>query len=55
MSQFVLKGQREVRKMYIMQSVEMLAERFPGDVKVYPGHGDATTMADEIAHNPFLA
>ena len=39
----------------IMQSVEMLAQRFSGDVKVYPGHGDTTTMAEEIAHNPFLA
>lgn len=38
----------------IMQSVEMLAQRFSGDVKIYPGHGDTTTMAEEIAHNPFL-
>ena len=26
----------------------------PGDVKVYPGHGPATTISDEINGNPFL-
>lgn len=26
----------------------------PGDVKVYPGHGPATTIGEEIKGNPFL-
>lgn len=26
----------------------------PGDVKVYPGHGRATTIGDEIKYNPYL-
>lgn len=39
----------------IMESVEMLANTIPDDVKIYPGHGDHTTMGEEKAHNPFLA
>ena len=27
----------------------------PGDTKVYPGHGEATTIAEEKRSNPFLA
>ena len=26
----------------------------PGDVKVYPGHGPATTIGEEIKYNPYL-
>ncbi|HEY5390686.1 MAG TPA: MBL fold metallo-hydrolase [Hanamia sp.] len=26
----------------------------PGDVKVYPGHGPATTIGEEIKNNPYL-
>jgi hydroxyacylglutathione hydrolase len=26
----------------------------PKDVKVYPGHGPATTIGEEMKNNPFL-
>lgn len=29
--------------------------RLPGDPRVYPGHGDATSLGKERATNPFLA
>jgi glyoxylase-like metal-dependent hydrolase (beta-lactamase superfamily II) len=32
-----------------------LAERFPPEAVVYPGHGPATTLGAELARNPFLA
>lgn len=28
--------------------------KLPGDVKVYPGHGPATTIGEEMKSNPFL-
>jgi len=34
-------------------SLEMLADRFAHDVKVYPGHGPTTTIARESMVNPF--
>ncbi len=37
----------------IMGSVRMLVQSFDDDVKVYPGHGDATTIGDEKAYNPY--
>lgn len=37
----------------IMDSVHMLVHTFDDDVKVYPGHGDATTIGDEKESNPF--
>ncbi len=39
----------------IMDSVHMLVETFDPDVKVYPGHGDATTIGEEKEYNPFCA
>ena len=39
----------------IMESVQKIVDTFDGDVKVYPGHGDATTIAEEKAHNPFCS
>ena len=39
----------------LVASIRMLAERFPGETVVYPGHGPATTLGDELARNPFLA
>jgi hydroxyacylglutathione hydrolase len=39
----------------LLDSIRMLAERFPPDTKVYSGHGPATTLGAELARNPFLA
>ena len=37
----------------IYQSLKKLAA-LPGDYKVYPGHGEATTMEQERNHNPYI-
>jgi hydroxyacylglutathione hydrolase len=37
------------------RSIRTLAERFPADTILYPGHGPPTTLGDELATNPFLA
>ena len=39
----------------LLASVRMLADRFPPETIVYPGHGGTTTLGDELAGNPFLA
>jgi glyoxylase-like metal-dependent hydrolase (beta-lactamase superfamily II) len=39
----------------IMESVHMLINTFDGDVKVYPGHGDSSTIGAEKAYNPFCS
>ena len=39
----------------IMESVHMLIDTFDEDVKVYPGHGDASTIGNEKRYNPFCA
>ena len=39
----------------LLESIRMLAERFPRETVVYPGHGTATTLGDELDRNPFLA
>jgi glyoxylase-like metal-dependent hydrolase (beta-lactamase superfamily II) len=39
----------------LVDSIRMLAERFPPDTVVYPGHGPETTLGSELARNPFLA
>jgi hydroxyacylglutathione hydrolase len=39
----------------LLQSIRLLAERLPAGTVVYPGHGPATTLGDELATNPFLA
>ena len=36
-------------------SIGSLLMRFPPETVVYPGHGPATTLGDELATNPFLA
>ncbi len=36
-------------------SIQTLVERLPPETIVYPGHGPATTLGDELATNPFLA
>ena len=39
----------------LLASVRTLADRFPPETVVYPGHGPATTLGEELARNPFLA
>ena len=35
-------------------SLALIATSFTGDVALLPGHGPATTLADEVARNPFM-
>jgi len=39
----------------LMVSIRQLAERFPPETVVYPGHGPRTTLGRELDTNPFLA
>jgi len=39
----------------LLASIGMLADRYPAETVVYPGHGPATTLGEELARNPFLA
>jgi glyoxylase-like metal-dependent hydrolase (beta-lactamase superfamily II) len=39
----------------LLESVRTLAERFPPETIVYPGHGTQTTLGAELERNPFLA
>ncbi|HTO25600.1 MAG TPA: MBL fold metallo-hydrolase [Gaiellaceae bacterium] len=39
----------------LLDSVRTLAERFPAETVVYPGHGGPTTLGAELERNPFLA
>jgi len=39
----------------LLASVRTLAERYPAETVVYPGHGPQTTLGEELARNPFLA
>ena len=39
----------------LLTSLRLLVDRFPGETIVHPGHGPSTTLADELARNPFLA
>jgi hydroxyacylglutathione hydrolase len=39
----------------LLGSLRSLADRFPGDTMVYSGHGPPTTLAHELATNPFLS
>jgi glyoxylase-like metal-dependent hydrolase (beta-lactamase superfamily II) len=39
----------------LVDSLRMLAERFPPETRVYPGHGPPTTIGTELERNPFLA
>jgi hydroxyacylglutathione hydrolase len=38
----------------LLASVRTLFDRYPPETVVYPGHGPATTLGDELARNPFL-
>lgn len=37
----------------IIQSLRMLAQ-MPDDITVLPGHGEQTTIGEELAHNPYM-
>jgi hydroxyacylglutathione hydrolase len=39
----------------LMASIRQLADRFPPETIVYPGHGPQTTLGRELDTNPFLA
>ena len=39
----------------LLDSIRRLADAFPPETVVYPGHGPATTLGEELARNPFLA
>jgi hydroxyacylglutathione hydrolase len=39
----------------LLESIRTLIERFPPETVVYSGHGPPTTLAAELARNPFLA
>jgi hydroxyacylglutathione hydrolase len=39
----------------LLNSIRMLAERFPPETVIYPGHGPETTLGGELQRNPFLA
>ena len=39
----------------LLASIRAMADKLPPDTVVLPGHGPATTLGDELAHNPFLA
>ena len=38
----------------LLRSIGMLADRFPPETTVYPGHGPETTLGRELETNPFL-
>jgi glyoxylase-like metal-dependent hydrolase (beta-lactamase superfamily II) len=38
----------------LLASIRALTEGYPPETIVYPGHGRATTLGDELARNPFL-
>ncbi len=39
----------------LLASLRSLADRFPAETVVYSGHGPPTTLAHELATNPFLS
>jgi len=39
----------------LVGSVKLLADTYPPETFVYPGHGPATTLGAELERNPFLA
>jgi hydroxyacylglutathione hydrolase len=39
----------------LVESIRRLADRFPPETVVFPGHGPQTTLGAELARNPFLA
>jgi hydroxyacylglutathione hydrolase len=38
----------------LLASISSLLDAYPAETVVHPGHGPETTLASELAHNPFL-
>ncbi|MGZ4354942.1 MAG: MBL fold metallo-hydrolase, partial [Gaiellaceae bacterium] len=38
----------------LLDSIRLLAERYPPETTVYSGHGPPTSLGEELASNPFL-
>jgi hydroxyacylglutathione hydrolase len=38
----------------LLASVGRLVKEYPADTRVYPGHMEATSLGQELKHNPFL-
>jgi len=39
----------------LVESIRVLADRYPPETVVYSGHGPETTLGAELARNPFLS
>jgi len=39
---------------HLLRSVKLLLGLYPAETKVYPGHMQATSLGQELRHNPFL-
>lgn len=39
---------------HLMNSIRRLAQTLPPETRLLPGHGEATTLAEELRTNPFL-
>ena len=39
----------------IIHSLKDVLAKLPGDTKIFPGHGPATTIAEEIKYNPYFS
>lgn len=39
----------------LLASIRRLVDRYPPETVVYPGHGPATSLGEELMRNPFLA
>lgn len=37
----------------LIQTLRMISQ-LPDDIRIFPGHGDATTIGEEVAHNPYI-
>ena len=46
-----LSGDFDALKRSVLEKLYVL----PGETRVYPGHGDATTIAHEMKNNPFIS
>lgn len=49
-----LPGGSAMDLMKSMAKIRQLAVEWPLDLPIYPGHGEATTLREELIHNPYL-